>query len=167
MRSIAACACRRANKKGGGMKNTREVPCYYYEGANGKLYRKTNWWLEDHAARALEAVRNDFQENVAPGRKFPIVSAGRTHAEQAYLKKIKPTLAATPGRSWHEAGMAIDIAVAYLLKTFTTQSALEAFMAKHGWIRTVKKENWHFEYHGFWPREKGVTGAIAYIENNK
>jgi len=43
-----------------------------------------------------------------------LTDAGRTHAQQAALKAAKPTLAATPGTSWHEAGLAMDLDTGHL-----------------------------------------------------
>jgi len=140
------------------MKHTKVVLAYSHLG------NKKTWWLEEKAALAFEAMRNHWQDTY--GCKFRISDAGRTHAQQTALKLAKPTLAATPGKSWHEAGMAIDVDVTYLKEqTHLSQQELEAWMAQYGWKRTVKKENWHFEYHIDIPRND-VTAEIRYIENN-
>lgn len=143
---------------------TTNIPCYML--SNGRLVKVTRWWLENEAAAALEAMRNAYQAE-HPGEKFVISSAGRTHAEQVRLKHDKPTLAATPGRSYHEAGRAIDVAYSYMIgRVFKSQAALEAFMLRYGFHRTVKREPWHFEFWTDASPRLPVTQAIAYIGNN-
>ena len=68
----------------------------------------------------------------------------RTYAQQVQAKLDKPTLAATPGKSQHERGNAIDVAMP--ISVATTQALLGA-----GWRQfNARKEPWHFSY--------GVTG---------
>ena len=68
----------------------------------------------------------------------------RTYAQQVQAKLDKPTLAATPGKSQHERGNAIDVVMP--ISVATTQALLGA-----GWHQfNAKKEPWHFSY--------GVTG---------
>jgi LAS superfamily LD-carboxypeptidase LdcB len=120
------------------------------------------FWLEVRAAQALERARNEclrrFNDHLL------ITDAGRTYAQQVALKRAKPKLAATPGKSWHEAGLAIDVDMAHLNALTGSQAASEAFLAEFGFKRSCW-ETWHYEFHDFWPRAKGVTGAIAYIGN--
>lgn len=144
------------------MKNTRGVEAYSHLG------NKRNWWLEENAAKAFESMRNHFQSDYQNKNiKFRISDAGRTYEDQARLKALKPRLAASPGRSWHEAGLAIDVDVKYIKKaTGLTQQQLEIFMEQYGWKRTVKAENWHFEWHSIIPR-KNVKSAIIAIDNNR
>lgn len=140
------------------MKNTKVIEAYSHLG------NKREWWLEERAAEAFERMRNEWQR--VRKSKFRISDAGRTHAEQVAVKKLKGKLAATPGKSWHEAGLAIDVDVAYLKSvTGMSQQQLEDWMAAFGWIRTVKNENWHFEYHQD-VRRFNVGKQIEYIGNN-
>lgn len=144
------------------MINTRIIDAYSHLG------NKRTWWLEKNAAIAFESMRNHFQDDYENKNiKLRISDAGRTYEQQAELKKLKPRLAASPGRSWHEAGLAIDVDVVYIKKaTGLTQEQLEVFMGQYGWKRTVKKENWHFEYHNIIPR-LNVKDAIKHIENDR
>jgi hypothetical protein len=57
----------------------------------------------------VEAMRS-FQEAARVlGRPIAITTAYRTEAQQAALYRDKPGLAAPPGSSYHERGLAIDI----------------------------------------------------------
>ena len=88
-----------------------------------------------------------------------LVVGGRTYAEQerlyAMYKAGHGNLAARPGTSLHESGLAVDV---------TTGSALQRWMsygsrynkvtktgttraAAFGWFRTVPSEPWHFRYY--------------------
>lgn len=146
------------------MKNTARVEYRYPLKRKDGSWSKVTGWLEQRAALSFEAMRNEFRRKY--GRDLLVTDSGRTYAQQAALKKAKPRLAATPGKSWHEAGLAIDVAVGYeYLKL--TQKQIEAFMSEFGWVRTVSTEPWHFEWHVHHPRSKGVVSAIAYIGNNK
>jgi len=93
-------------------------------------------WLEAAVARAV------FACDAALGRPLQITSAGRTRAEQqalwdAYVAGTGP-LAAAPGTSLHESGLAIDTDDATWLR------ARPAF----GFVNTGIRfgEPWHFEY---------------------
>lgn len=66
----------------------------------------------------------------------------RTNAQQADLYRRKPGLAAKPGRSLHEKGLAIDVA---------NWREVRHLLLAAGWKQfNAKKEPWHFSY--------GVTG---------
>ncbi len=76
------------------------------------------------------------------------VSAYRSTAQQARLYKLyrqgRGNLAARPGRSNHEKGIAVDVAVG------STRSKaykwLHAHAAQFGFKRTVPIEPWHWEF---------------------
>lgn len=141
------------------MKHVKNILAYSHLG------NKRTWWLEEKAALSFEAMRNHWQDIY--GCKFRISDAGRTYEQQQALKIAKPNLAAAPGKSWHEAGLAIDVDVSYLKEqSGMTQNELEYWMKQYGWKRTVKNENWHFEYHLDIPRND-VAAAIGYIENGE
>ncbi len=142
------------------MKNIAYIFCYSHLG------NKRQWWLEVRAAKSFERMRNEWQREY-PESKFRITDAGRTNEMQEELYRLKPGLAARPGSSWHEAGLATDIDVEYLKKqSGKTQKELEDWIGRFGFYRTVKIENWHFEYHLDIPR-RDVKKAIKYIANNK
>ena len=67
-------------------------------------------------------------------------SAGRTHAEQVDLKRRKPTLAAAPGHSLHEKGLAIDV-------DNWRDPKVKAALERAGFRQfDARKEPWHFSY---------------------
>jgi len=147
------------------MKHIKVVPIRYpHQQRDGTWLLVSTWWLEERVAVDLQAAQAACRKRY--GNYLLIVSLGRTHAQQVALKKEKPSLAATPGKSWHEAGLAIDVDMDHLNKLTGSQKASEKFLGEFGWIRTVAAERWHFENHKYWPRADGVVGAIKYIENN-
>lgn len=78
--------------------------------------------------KALQFVKGGIQ----------LSSAHRSNAEQTALYKQKPGLAAKPGHSLHEQGIAIDVA--------NWRDARDA-LAKAGWRQfDPHKEPWHFSY---------------------
>lgn len=96
----------------------------------------TGHYLDREAARAFDkAVR----ESSVPR----VTSSFRTRAEQEYLYQLflsgKGNLAAKPGTSKHEFGLAIDA---------RGTVDWEAAMTANGFRRTVSSEPWHWEYFG-------------------
>lgn len=109
-------------------------------------------WLRDDAAAS-------YLRMIADGMpKGGIAAAGRTYAEQARLYKLykagKGNLAARPGTSKHESGLALDITRRTPAQLWATQGgdpmarkAGEQIRANdYGWLRTVPSEAWHFSY---------------------
>lgn len=90
-------------------------------------------YLRADAARAATAA---VQES-----DVPIVrSSFRTRRQQELLYENYlrgGPLAAPPGKSKHEVGLALDA---------RGTKAWEVAMEKHGWRRTVASEPWHWEY---------------------
>jgi len=73
-------------------------------------------------------------------------SGFRTYAEQQYLYDCylsgscnDGNLAAAPGYSNHQSGVAVDL---------TTSSWLAANASRFGFVRTVPSEDWHYEFSG-------------------
>jgi len=127
--------------------------------------KKNQWkivkfWLEANAAKAAEKMRNEFLRRY----KLPILitDAGRTHQQQVNLHAAKPELAATPGKSFHEAGAALDVDMGYMNVITGSQEKSEKFLAEFGFVRSCW-ETWHFEFHGLF-KHSDVKKAIAYIQ---
>ena len=57
----------------------------------------------------VEAMRSFQQAAAALGGPIPVTDAYRSEAQQAAAYQNKPGLAAPPGHSYHERGLAIDI----------------------------------------------------------
>ena len=71
-----------------------------------------------------------------------ITDGGRTRAQQEDVKRRKPTLAATPGKSKHEAGLAVDVVDQWL------KDMRDPELQKYGLHKPVlasKGEDWHIE----------------------
>lgn len=137
-----------------------------YRNADGTWMRKAAWWLEYNAACAFETMRDKFKEKY--DKDLLITGAGRTREEQEalYANPAKRGLAARPGTSWHEVGLAVDISTATMTHYYgIRQNEFEAFAAQFGWRRTVANEPWHFEFHDYFPRSvigyKNAAKAVS------
>jgi hypothetical protein len=101
------------------------------------------------AADNLDPFRRLQQAAAAAGHDLQIESGFRTYEEQKALRALylagKGNLAAVAGRSNHQNGIALD------LNTDGFDTALYKWMTENapalGYIRTVSKEHWHWEYH--------------------
>lgn len=79
----------------------------------------------------------------ATGNPVKVTSGFRSFEDQERLKKQKPNLAATPGKSMHEYGYALDID-----SGTANQMAAMGLFDKYGIIRPVGNEPWHIEPSG-------------------
>jgi D-alanyl-D-alanine carboxypeptidase len=93
------------------------------------------------------------------GVKLSLTSGFRTMAEQQHLYNCYKTgscnngnLAARPGFSNHQNGFALDL---------STSTWLANNASKFGFVRTVAKEAWHYEYHGKDPGGPCTRGATS------
>src|SRR5665648_482902 len=112
--------------------------------------------LRCDAAEALEQLAEAFRADT--GQELRVTSAFRTFAEQTAVKAARGPLAAAPGTSRHELGVAVDLAGMGALGDFTTPAYL--WMAEHaavfGWHhpRAMEPggrgplEPWHWEFGG-------------------
>lgn len=82
----------------------------------------------------------------AAGVRLTLTSGFRTQAEQSYLYNCYRTkrcnggrLAARPGYSNHQNGLALDV---------STSAWLARNAGRFGFVRTVRGEPWHYEYRG-------------------
>lgn len=132
---------------GAGMGNTPSGPGIFGNssvdvlGANDpRLVNIGGTQLARPAARSLRGILQDL------GLQGSDVGGGyRSPAEQVAIHNAKPGLAADPGSSYHQEGLAIDLAAALQNKRF------EQAMAQSGWNRfSPGGEPWHWSY--------GVTG---------
>jgi hypothetical protein len=93
-----------------------------------------------HAFLKMQAAAN------ADGVRLSLTSGFRTMAEQKHLYNCYTSrscnngnLAARPGYSNHQSGLAVDV---------STSTWLARNASRFGFVRTVSKESWHYEYHG-------------------
>lgn len=111
-------------------------------------------WLRSNAAASYKRMLAAGM----PEGGISSMGAGRTYDEQkalyrAYLSGMG-NLAAPPGRSKHETGLALDISRGTPAHTWATQGGVrlqvksgEKIKANEfGWYRTVPSEAWHFTY---------------------
>jgi len=93
-------------------------------------------WLAPAAAASYQAM-------LAAGMPAGgINSAGRSNSEQQQLYAQKgPSIAAKPGTSPHEAGIALDMST-----TSRAHKWLLSNGAANGWTRPMSYEPWHWQY---------------------
>lgn len=109
--------------------------------------------LVPKAARSLEAL--DAQYMAAFGTHIPISDSYRSFASQVQTKALKGNLAATPGKSVHGWGRALDLRAPLNNDATAQHKWLVANGPKYGWVwpswarrGAEKYEPWHFEYQG-------------------
>jgi hypothetical protein len=87
------------------------------------------------------ALRGYIEAVKCYGKAIPLTSSYRSHAEQAALYASKPGVAAPPGTSLHERGLAIDVNTANL------NSQVVECLKRAGWFQgSTFGEPWHFSY---------------------
>jgi hypothetical protein len=97
--------------------------------------RPGQWLAPAPAASYLRARR--------AGAPAGITSAGRTRAEQQRLyDRLGPDGAAVPGTSRHEVGYALDLPD----EGANPRRWFARYGLAFGWVRTIAREPWHFEY---------------------
>ena len=109
--------------------------------------------LRPSAARAFDAMSEDYR--AATGSPLCVTDSYRDYAGQVDVFRRKPSLAATPGRSQHGLGLALDLCGG--IQTFGSpahrwmQANAGRFGFTHpGWAQAggSRPEAWHWEYSG-------------------
>jgi len=109
--------------------------------------------LEKDAADAFRQMAADFESHF--GKPLDITDSYRPLAVQERLKIEKPTLAATPGKSDHGWGFAVDSASNINIFDSPEHQWVAENGPKFGWVNPdwaqpgqQKVEPWHLEYKG-------------------
>ncbi|MBX3189697.1 MAG: M15 family metallopeptidase [Labilithrix sp.] len=112
-----------------------------------------------HAFLRMQAAAHDA------GVRLSLTSGFRTMAEQRYLYNCYQTkrcnngnLAARPGYSNHQNGLALDL---------STSSWLSRNASRFGFVRTVPKEPWHYEFRGKDPGGPCSRGATTTVPGDE
>jgi Lysozyme like domain len=92
----------------------------------------------------------------APGH-VGINSLARSNAEQAALYAKDPTIAAKPGSSWHEKGLAADLGFA----DDNTKRWMHAHAGEYGLFFPMSWEPWHIQPLWTQGRKSNSAGAVA------
>ena len=133
-----------------------------------KIDTAGHWLRSDAAASYLRMWE-------ASGKAGGLVAAGRTWAQQAVLYaryKAGGNLAARPGTSLHESGIAIDVTRGSALQTWMTKGG-DAWKVtptgsiragEYGWSRTVPSEPWHFSYSPSKDKHREATTVSSQIK---
>jgi hypothetical protein len=127
------------------------------DGANGMQYVNlqsgaTLDGLNPSLLDNFKAMAEDYGEKT--GNKITVNSGYRSTAQQSALYKKDPSLAAKPGRSLHEFGLALDINS----KDLNELDSL-GLMRKYGFTRPVGGEPWHTE-------AAGIQGNLDEAKSN-
>jgi D-alanyl-D-alanine dipeptidase len=109
----------------------------------------------------LESFYGIVRDVKAAGGRLVISDMFRPHAMQADLFRRKPHLAARPGKSYHEAGLAFDFDVSAI---GISRAAFHAIVLARGW-RPIQKESWHIEHSYTSLGYKTLSAAIAAVGN--
>ena len=96
-----------------------------------------------HAVLARPAMVAFLVAEQRLGFEIPVISSFRTHEQQAALHAQKPELAAAPGGSLHERGLAIDVPVTFLRAHPETAAALQSVGFRQF---SPSVEPWHFSF---------------------
>lgn len=95
--------------------------------------------LQRPALRSLTQLRRQLGLPIFAN----ITSDYRTQAQQAALYQQKPGLAAPPGKSLHQQGLAIDVNTGWLAQ----HPEVRNWLRQSGWFQfDASKEPWHFSY---------------------
>lgn len=119
------------------------------------------WSEADHlrlvpdAAASINRLAAAFEAHF--GKPLYLSDAYRTYAQQVVLKRIKGVFAATPGKSNHGLGLAIDAASRINVDGSAEHRWMEANAGAFGWVNPAwaqdynanngQHEPWHWEYH--------------------
>lgn len=106
---------------------------------SGDLATKRGVTLQEDALQSLLRLQRRRDLPVLQN----ITSGYRTREQQAALYAQKPDLAAPPGSSLHEEGLAIDVNSGWLAQ----HPVVRRWLTRHGWNQfDAQKEPWHFSY---------------------
>lgn len=128
----------------------------WFKQNNGKIdtammtrIEKGTHYMKPTAAKAYKAMQRAAKKD---GIDFLVTDSYRTYAQQVALKAAKPTLAATPGKSNHGWGIALDINV----NDPKVYNWLKEHGKEFGFEQPMSYEPWHWEYEGGY---KGTSGG--------
>jgi LAS superfamily LD-carboxypeptidase LdcB len=109
--------------------------------------------LRTDAARAFDAMNR--ARIASTGKALCVTDSYRSYPEQVDVFRRKPNLAATPGRSQHGWGLALDLGCGVQGFGSEPHRWLQLNAAQFGWIHPAwaqqggsKPEPWHWEYVG-------------------
>lgn len=129
------------NQGGGAVKSGGGITAYGYKGVTGLAqHRGTGQYgLQPEMADAL--ARANAAMKAAGLGTFSITDGFRSYDAQVDVKRRKPGLAASPGRSIHGLGYAVDIGASRAQKEWLNKNG-----ARFGLYAPIfGKEDWHFQ----------------------
>lgn len=120
--------------------------------------------LRSDAAAAYERMAAAFRGDM--GYALAVTDAYRDLLAQYAVKAAKGFLAATPGKSNHGWGLALDLASGVNIATSAAHRWMDAHANEYGWVnpawaQTWKFEPWHWEYVVALDQHDGIGEAVA------
>lgn len=123
-------------------------------------YMDTPYQLNNCIVKQYEALTSAVR--VETGSSLYITSAARTHDEQIEMKEERPDVAADPGESEHESGLAVDVCTDGFSGSAFLKSEAGQFVHEYGWrygfiirypagksgVTGIPFEAWHLRYVG-------------------
>ncbi len=139
--------------RGGGYSGSHEHFVAGVHGAAAKAEHIKGTSLEGlHPEMMVRLKAMSVEYHQMTGKDIKVADAFRTYEQQVALKQQKPDHAATPGKSNHGYGLAVDIN-----QNTANDLAQRGLLAKHGLMRPMmnrapghKYEPWHIELGGIW-----------------
>lgn len=121
------------------------------QGAMQSLSWAPNARMRSDAASQFERLNEAFRKQF--GRNIPITDSYRSLQGQIDIKRRKPGLAATPGRSNHGWGLAVDLGGGINRESTPENRWMYQNAAKFGFGRSAdprvaRIEPWHWEFRG-------------------
>jgi len=108
------------------------------------LRRSSGALLRSDASQAFDQMNAAYRSQF--GRDISVTDSYRNYAQQVALKKTKGKIAATPGRSNHGKGLALDLGGGINSNGTAQHSWVEANAGKYGFNKPMSYEPWHWEF---------------------
>jgi hypothetical protein len=142
-------------ERGGTVLEGVQIPFEVEQYGNGKLPSEMLQKIGIHGHRLHPAAAEAFAQlrtaAAGAGIDLTVTDSYRSFEQQVELKQRKPQWSATPGRSVHGWGFAVDVSVGLPPKAFgnTVYEWLKANATQIGWhLGRPKDEPWHWVYRG-------------------
>lgn len=143
--------------------------------ANGLIPRSTltlitsGHRLRADAAAAFKRLDDAFYAKF--GKRISVTDGYRDLAQQVAVKAIKGVFAATPGKSNHGWGLALDLGSRINLATSAEHEWMDANAHRYGWVNPAwardsiasngQFEPWHWEYVPALDQHDGIGDAVT------
>lgn len=108
------------------------------------MRRSSGALLRGDASQAFDQMNTAYRSQF--GRDISVTDSYRNYAQQVSLKRTKGKLAATPGRSNHGKGLALDLGGGINSNGTAQHRWVEANASRYGFNKPMSYEPWHWEF---------------------